>query len=576
MTATPPPPGDPRIEPLWPTPQQPEPQGWQPPPPPQQGWQQPAWPQQPAQQGWSSQPGWQPAPATVTGWQPQAPVALASPPAGYPYQAPVTGEFGYQYQPMPQYPPLQLPPPGPPQRRRISAWIWVVAVVLVLAVATVAALPALLDPGDDPTQADPTPTGTGEPTDGLGQPNTSASGEFTGDPMISGVNAALAAKDRDAFFRFVEGDARRALNLWWDNMDVLGWTAGAFSVAPGQSQTFADDTITLRVTLGAVTAGSPVIPEASDHPDAGLAYAPSNIYYATIHVTDDGAAGVITDWELVGTAAPWDLEPLYAVVGDHSVVAGYADERDLVDRVAPLGDQGAAWVIQTYEDATGTANAQRFTTFVTEDAGRFNDWFIEDTSGWVADRSGTMFVQRRPFAAAGLPDTIAVGPASSNAGGILTIGPNGLLYGDEFTLDTIVHEFVHAMHTTNVPVESWPGSTVMEGWATYNESLFRGDGEFAIDGTYVGHWVRQCVTADFFSGQFPTQSDFSDVETVNCAYMLSGSMFAYAASLGVDVYAVADQALQDGLSLPEAVAASGGPVIDQAGWWSWVQASTEG
>lgn len=568
MTATPPPPGDPQPQPSsWPTPQQPaSEQAW---PPPAQPAQPPAQQPWPSQQSWPSQQPAQAWPAPQQTWQQQAPVALAEPPAGY-YSAPPTGEFGYSYQPMPQYRPPQLPPPQPPARRGVPAWVWLIAVVLVLVVAAVAALPALLDGGDDPTP-DPTSTATAEPTDGLGQPNTSPSGAFTGEQMIAAVNAALAAKDRGGFFRFVEGDALAPLNLWWDNMDVLQWTAGAFSLAPGQPLAFEDDTLTVRVTLGAVTAGSPVIPEASDHPDAGLAYAPSNIYEATIRVTDDGAAGVISDWEVVGTAAPWDLEPLYAVVGDHSVVAGYADERALVDRIAPLGDQGATWVIQTYQDATGVANAQRFTTFVTEDAGRFNDWFIEDTSGWVADRSGTMFTQRRPFEAAGIPDTIAVGPASSNAGGILTIGPNGLLYGDEFTLDTIVHEFVHAMHTTNVPVESWPGSTLMEGWATYNESLFRGDGAFAAQGTYVGHWVRQCMGADFFAGRFPTQSDFSDVDSVNCAYMLSGSMFAYAASLGVDVYPVADLALQDGLSLPEAVAASGGPVIDEAGWWSWMQ-----
>lgn len=522
--------------------------------------------------GWASAPAPAAPAPQQTGWQqPQAWQPQGFPaPVAYPYQQqPATGEFGYAYQPMPQYPTPQLPPPGPPPRRGVPAWIWVVAVVLVLAVAAVAALPSLLDSGEGPTVAGE-PTATGEPADGLGQPNTSSSGEFTGEQMLEQVNTALAAKDRDAFFRFVEGDARAPLSLWWDNMDVLQWTAGAFSLAPGQPMAYEDDTITLRVTLGAATAGAPTIPAESDHPDAGLSYAPSNIYYATIRVTDDGAAGVINGWELVGTAAPWDLEPLYAVVGEHSVVAGYADERDVVDRVAPMGDEGAAWVIETYRAATGISNADRFTTFVTEDAGRFNDWFIEDTSGWVADRSGTMFVQRRPFDAPGIPDSIATGPASANAGGILTIGPNGLLYGDEFTLDTVVHEFVHAMHTTNVPVESWPGSTLMEGWATYNESLFRGDGTFGVDGTYIGGWTRECVATDLLDGRFPTQSDFSDVETVNCAYMLSGSMFAYAAELGVDVYPVADAALEDGLTLPEAVAAGGGPVIDEAGWWSWM------
>lgn len=574
MTATTPPPGDER-----PVPQQ----GWQQP----TGWQQPeqqTWQQQPEQQVWpqqqASQQTW-PQPQQQVWPQQPAPQQYAlvgagvgavgtAPSSGYAYAQPQTTEFGYGYGPMPQYPPPQFPPPQRPPQRGLPAWVWVVAAVLVVAVVTVFALPAIID---DPTDPATTSGPTQDPTDGYGQPNTSSSGTFTGEHMLTTINAALAAKDRDAFFRFVEGDALAPLTLWWDNMEVLQWSAGALSLAPAQLDSYVDDTITLRFTLGAATAGSPIIPAESDHPDAGLAYAPSNVYEATVRVTDDGESGVITAWQIVGTAAPWDLEPLYAVVTEHSVMAGYADEQALVDRIAPLGDTGATWVIDTYREQTGVANAERFTTFVTEDAGRFNDWFIEDTSGWVADRAGTMFPQRRPYPSEGITASIAVGGSRTNAGGILTIGPNGLLYGAEDTQDTIVHEFIHAIHTTNVPEESWPGSPVMEGWAVYNESLFRGDGEFAALGTYIGRNVRMCLDSSSFDGTFPTQSDFVDVETVGCAYSLSGTMFAYAASLDVDVYAAADLALAEGLSLPDAVATMGGPVIDEAGWDAWLQAS---
>src|SRR5690606_34069396 len=412
---------------------------------------------------------------------------------------------------------------------------------------------------------------TAEPTAGYGQPNTATSGTFTGEHMLPAVNAALAAKDREAFFRFVEGDAVAPLSLWWDNMDVLQWTAGAMSLGPGQLDAYENDEITLRVTLGAVTAGSPSIPDGSDHPDAGTSYAPSNLYRATIRVTDDGASGVITGWELQGTAAPWDLAPLYAVVSGGSVMAGYEDEKALVDRLAGLGDEGAAWVIDTYERATGSANAQRFATFVTENPDRFNAWFVEDPSDCAADRAGAAIPQRRPFPSPGIPEDIAVGGARTNAGGILTIGPGGLLYGDENTLDTIVHEFVHAMHTTNVPEESWPGSPVMEGWATYLESMFRSDGEFGREGSYVGRMMRDCVASEDFPERFPVQQDFVDVDTVHCAYALSGSMYAYAASLGVDVYEAADVALASGDTLPEAVVAIGGPIIDESGWVDWLR-----
>lgn len=504
------------------------------------------WPQQPGQQAWTQQYTQQPA----------------------------TGEYGYRYGEMPQYPQPQFPPQTQAPRTGIPGWMWAVAAVLVIAVVMVFAAPAFLDrtPRPDPIGQDTTDPGE-EPTDGFGQQNSSSSGTFTGEHMLTTMNEALADRDRGAFFRFVEGEALEPLNLWWDNMEVLQWSAGAISLAPAQVTEYADDTIELRLTLGGVTAGSPMIPAESEHPDAGMSYAPSNVYRATIRVTDDGASGIITDWEITGTAAPWDLAPLYAVVSDHSVMAGYVDEKDLIDRVAPLGDTGATWVIETYERETGMANAQRFTTFVTEDPGRFNDWFISDTSGWVADRAGTMFPQRRPYPAQEVLASIAVGGPSLNAGGVLTVGPGGLLYGEDDTLNTIVHEFVHAMHTTNVPQASWPGSPVTEGWANYNEGMFTGGGEYAKLGTYIGRMVRMCLDQNPFEGQFPTQDDFTPVETVHCAYMLSGSMYAYAASLGVDVYEAADHAMTTGDSLPDSVTALGGPVLDASAWWGWVEAT---
>ena len=567
MTATPPGPhgpGRPGDAAGWQQPQQP-PQHQA--PPQAQSAEQQVWPQPQQQQGpQQAQQLQRPWPSPE---QPQAWSGGAGP--QYTHQR-AGGEYGYRYGPMPQYPTPQFPAPPQPPKGGVPRWMWAVAAVLVIAVVAVFALPSLMDrgPGGDPT---PTDGQSQQPDDGFGQPNTSPSGTFTGEHMLAAMNEALTERDRGAFLRFFEGEALTQLSLWWDNMDVLQWSVGAISLAPGQLDSYADDTITLRVTLGAVTAGSPTIPESSDHPAAGLGYAPSNIYTATIRVTDDGASGVISGWETVGTAAPWDLEPLYAVVTESSVMAGYADERELIDRLAPLGDVGASWVIEAFERETGVANAQRFTTFVTEDDARFNSWFIAETQGWIADRAGTMFPQRRPYAGEHVQPSIAVGGPSTNAGGVLTIGPNGILYGPEDTQDTIVHEFVHALHTTNVPQQSWPGSPVMEGWATYNEGLFTGDGEFARSGTYVGRMVRMCLEENPFEGQFPTQEDFTPVETVHCAYTLSGTMYAYAASLGVDVYEAADLALLAGDALPEAVTAMGGPVLDPDAWWGWLQSS---
>lgn len=475
---------------------------------------------------------------------------------------------------MPSYP---APTFGQPTRRpgsRVPAWMWVIGSMLVVAVVAVWGLVALgsRDPVAEPP---PTTAPTAPPTDdGRGQPNTSSSGQFTGAYLVTNLNEALAERDRERFFQFVAGDAVAPLSLWWDNMEVLGWTHGAFSLVPNQDHAYVDDEVVQAVTLGAVTAGSATIPDDSDHPDAGLSYAPSNFYLTTIQVTDDGDSGMLTSWEPRVETAPWDLAPLYAVISEHAVMAGYTDESALVDRVAGVVEESAEWVIETYQDETGTANAQRFLTFVTEDATRFNAWFLSEAQndGWVTDRAGTMFPQSRPFASPGLADDVATGGYDTTAGGVLTIGPNGLLYGLQDTQDTITHEFVHAIHHTNVSRPAYPGSPVMEGWATYNESLFQGDGTYASRYTHTGRTLRGCVAQDF-DGTFPTQDDFTSVETVGCAYSVSGSMYAYAESLGIDVYELADLALEDGGDLADVADQLGGPALDEAAWAQWVRST---
>lgn len=442
--------------------------------------------------------------------------------------------------------------------------------VLVVAVVVMGAVTVVEEqrrPWDTPPSTPPTVT---QGDDGYGQPNTAADGEFTGDHLITRLNEALAARDRDTFFSYVDGAAVEPLELWWDNMDALGWTTGGLSLQAPQSSHYAEDTITQQVLLGAVTAGSPQIPADSAHPDAGLSYAPANAYRVTLHVTDDGASGVITGWEPQHYAAPWDLEPLYAVIDDHSVVAGYADERDLVDRTAAAAEEAAQWVTEAYQQQTGIANASRFLTFMTDDADRFNSWFIDDDGldGWVGDRAGTMFPQHRLPAAPGLDPNIATGNRMSNAGGILTVGPNGLQHGIAEATDTLVHEFVHAIHLTNVPQESGSSSVVAEGWATYNESLFQGSGTYAPRLRVTGRTLRGCVAQ--LDGSLPTEQDFVDAEDATCAYALSGSLYAYAASLGVDVYALADEALATGEPLWSLLERDG-VALTAEGWSSWLR-----
>ena len=474
---------------------------------------------------------------------------------------------GYSYRPPPHYPPPVFPPPPHRPRQHTPGWAWALITVAVVVMGAVTVVEQQRRPWDAEPTSPPTVT-QGE--DGYGQPNTTPNGQFTGEHLITRLNEALAARDRETFFSYVDGAAVEPLQLWWDNMEVLGWTTGAISLQAPQGSDYADDTITQQVLLGAVTAGSPQIPADSSHPDAGLSYAPANLYQVTIHVTDDGASGVITGWEPQRETAPWDLEPLYAVIEEHAVVAGYADEREVVDRTAGAAEEAAQWVTQTYQRETGTANTNRFLTFVTEEPDRFNSWFIDsaDLTGWISDRAGTMFPQHRPLDAPGLDAQIATGNRMANAGGILTVGPTGLQYGIAEATDTLVHEFVHAIHLTNVPQGSGSSSVVAEGWATYNESLFQGGGEYAPRLRVTGRTLRSCVAQ--LDGAFPTEQDFVDAEDATCAYALSGSLYAYAASLGVDVYVLADEALATGEPLWSLIERDG-VAFTAEGWSSWLQ-----
>src|SRR5690625_168738 len=492
------------------------------------------------------------------------------PPSPGPALPPAPGA-GYTYQATPDYPPPQYPPSPHRPRQHTPGWAWALISLLTVAVVVMGAV-TITDQQRRPWDARPSAPATVDAAeDGYGQPNTSPAGAFTGEHLITRLNEALAARDRDAFFALVDGAAVEPLQLWWDNMAELGWSTSAISLQSPQRSQYSDDTITQQVLLGAVTAGSAQVPAGSGHPDAGLSYAPANRYRATIHVTDDGASGIIIGWEPQEHAAPWDLAPLHAAITEHAVIAGHQDETDLVERTAPAAEEAAAWVVASYREGTGVANTEQFLAFVTDDPDRFNSWFLDsdELDGWTGDRSGTMFPQWRPLAAPGIDPSIATGDRMTNAGGVVTLGPNGLQYGTADTTATLVHEFVHTIQQTNVPRVGGSSVVADEGWATYNESLFEGNGSYAPRLRTTGRTLRGCVQT--MDGQLPREQDFADATEANCAYALSGSLYAYAASLGVDVHALADEALATGEPLWTLIERDGVPFTAES-WSSWLRA----
>ncbi|CAM3523172.1 hypothetical protein OCAE111667_13960 [Occultella aeris] len=357
--------------------------------------------------------------------------------------------------------PAALPPP---RRTRSSAGrLVVLLLVLVLGVPVIGftLVRLAVGPGPDGAGGGPTVGSPSPPTDRTPAADPyPSSGSFTGSDLELALNVALASRDRSAFFSRVEGAAVEPLNLWWDNMDRIGWSEGALSILGPESVGYADHTATVTVTLGAAMTFSPRVPSGTDHPDAGLTYVQSLRYSATIRVTDGGADGVISEWGTYEQVAPWDVEPLYVVQTEHAVIAGYQDESALVDRVATLAESAAAYIIEAYEHERGYAPVQRMPLFVSEDAARFDLWFSSSEpapiSDWWPDRSGTNFTLASPAATAGLGAHVATG---GDAGGVVTIGPSGILHGDTFLRSTMAHEFAHTVAAAMLPDRTGPAGT---------------------------------------------------------------------------------------------------------------------
>ncbi|CAM3523218.1 hypothetical protein OCAE111667_13965 [Occultella aeris] len=115
-----------------------------------------------------------------------------------------------------------------------------------------------------------------------------------------------------------------------------------------------------------------------------------------------------------------------------------------------------------------------------------------------------------------------------------------------------------------------------EGWATFLEGRFESDGrEFAPNGVF-GNWdtpigarIRQCYPTRF-TGRFPVDTDFVDVETSNCAYAIAATVYSYATTIGINFYALAETAERNDQTLPQAARTLGGPELDETGWAAFV------
>lgn len=505
-------------------------------------------------------------PPPVGGPPPQAP----HPQAPYPQAGQPRAPYPPGPHPQTAYPrttnpyatlPGPVPAPARPRQRR-GTLVTLVAAGTVVALAGAAALGSTLWrvwtqslDTDDPTAVSVTVSGSEREFTGL----PSTAGPTSLDGLYADLNAALAAKDRAAFFAHVQGDAVAPLTLWWDNMDRLGWATGAISPYGTADLLVEDPQAEVRVTLG-TDLTYPQHRPALDSSPAGVVTLGGE--YA-MRVDTAGASPVVTGWSS-HEPFPWDVDPLVAVPRDGVLVAGLADELAHLEAVADAAVEPSRWLRADHAARRGSDTVGGFVVFATQDATRFAGWWGDGSDAWTwvpagFARTGALPATDTPGAAPGL----ATGPVAG--GGATFLGPEAGGVPEDLAV-VLLHEFAHVLQYVETPSgeHSAPKST-SEGWATYQELRFVNGGDYPDAELWFADYLGECVGPDLAP---PVEVDFAG-DGADCAYLLSSTVYAFAEEQGADPLTVADTAARDGVTAFGALQRLGTPLTDDA-WAAWV------
>src|SRR5699024_5009612 len=182
--------------------------------------------------------------------------------------------------------------------------------------------------------------------------------------------------------------------------------------------------------------------------------------------------------------------------------------------------------------------------------------------------SGFTVPPQRLAHAPGLDERIATADPAPWGASVVTVGPQGV-ESREALQSLTAHEFTHAVNFARLPIAEDRSRVISEGWAEYQQELWD-SGSFAPSGSWRAKQLRSCLEAG--SG-FPTDADF-DVEgtQIYSGYLLSASVYAYAAAGGVDVDALSSRARSAGQGLIGPSPHLDPERLTKAGWKHWVQA----
>jgi hypothetical protein len=279
-------------------------------------------------------------------------------------------------------PPWEAPPPvppapagtSPPPRPGRRTW-WIVPFSGgLLAVIAVAALVIGLQHAFAGT-----PKASSSTTASASVPTGPMPAEMFPNALLSTMTQDINARNEAAFLRLASPAARPAMKTWWDNLNAIGFNAGAV-IPTAASDTVRIDTHGDGSTIVLAGAHNPLDPGYQGKPGVAL-----ERYRIGLHFASATATGQITSWQPLDSD-PWDQPSrLYVRTSTNVVVAGLPGDSGVVDETLPLAQAAASYDIGLVRQANPNDLFQEgFVVFVSSDAEVRSGWFAADPQpqGW--------------------------------------------------------------------------------------------------------------------------------------------------------------------------------------------------
>jgi hypothetical protein len=288
----------------------------------------------------------------------------------------------------PGRPPWEALPPGPPTpagssspaRRADRTW-WIIPYFgSAVAVIAVAALVIGLQHAFAGT-----PQASASATATASAPTGPMPAEMFPNALFSDLTQDINSRNETAFLRLASPHARSAMKTWWDNLNAIGFNAGA--VIP----TAANDTVRIDShgngsTIVLAGTHNPLDPSYQGKPGT-----PLDRYRIGLHFSSATATGQITSWQPMDSN-PWDNKSgLDVQKGPNVVVAGLPGDSGVVQETLSLAQTAATYVMGLVRQANPNDLLQTgFVVFVSDDVAVRDGWFAADAqpTGWPLAWSG--------------------------------------------------------------------------------------------------------------------------------------------------------------------------------------------